>query len=40
MVAAVPIVDDIELVMVNDGSPDHSLDLALALHRCDQSRKI
>jgi putative glycosyltransferase len=26
---------DIELVMVNDGSPDNSLDLALELHRCD-----
>jgi putative glycosyltransferase len=35
MAAAVPIADDIELVMVNDGSPDDSLDLALALHRND-----
>ena len=35
MAAAEPITDDIELVMVNDGSPDDSLDLALALHRND-----
>lgn len=35
MAAAEPITDDIELVMVNDGSPDDSLDLALALHRAD-----
>jgi putative glycosyltransferase len=35
MRAATPIADDIELVMVNDGSPDESLDLALALHRDD-----
>ena len=35
MAAAAPITDDVELVMVNDGSPDHSLDLALALHRDD-----
>jgi putative glycosyltransferase len=35
MAAAGPITDDIELVMVNDGSPDASLDLALALHRAD-----
>jgi putative glycosyltransferase len=35
MAAAVPIADDIELVMVNDGSPDDSLELALALHRRD-----
>lgn len=35
MAAAAPITDDIELVMVNDGSPDDSLNLALALHRND-----
>src|SRR3977135_1284141 len=35
MAAAEPITRDIELVMVNDGSPDDSLDLALALHRND-----
>ncbi len=35
MAAAEPIADEIELVMVNDGSPDDSLDLALALHRRD-----
>jgi putative glycosyltransferase len=35
MAAAEPITGDIELVMVNDGSPDDSLDLALALHRND-----
>jgi putative glycosyltransferase len=35
LAAAAPITDDIELVMVNDGSPDDSLDLALALHRND-----
>jgi putative glycosyltransferase len=35
MAAAEPITSDIELVMVNDGSPDASLDLALALHRND-----
>lgn len=29
------ITDDIELVMVNDGSPDNSLDLAVELHRSD-----
>ena len=33
--AAEHITSDIELVMVNDGSPDHSLDLALDLHRAD-----
>jgi putative glycosyltransferase len=33
--AAERITSDIELVMVNDGSPDHSLDLALDLHRAD-----
>lgn len=35
MAAAERITGDIELVMVNDGSPDHSLDLALDLHRAD-----
>lgn len=35
LTVAEPIADDIELVMVNDGSPDDSLDLALALHRAD-----
>jgi putative glycosyltransferase len=35
MAAAEPITGDIELVMVNDGSPDDSLNLALALHRND-----
>jgi putative glycosyltransferase len=35
LAAAELITDDIELVMVNDGSPDDSLDLALALHRAD-----
>ncbi len=35
LAAAEPITRDIELVMVNDGSPDNSLDLALALHRND-----
>ena len=35
MAAAAPIADELELVMVNDGSPDNSLDLALALHRND-----
>jgi putative glycosyltransferase len=35
MKAAEAITRDIELVMVNDGSPDDSLDLALALHRAD-----
>jgi putative glycosyltransferase len=35
LAAAEPIADNIELVMVNDGSPDDSLDLALALHRAD-----
>jgi putative glycosyltransferase len=35
LAAAEPITDDIELVMVNDGSPDDGLDLALALHRAD-----
>jgi putative glycosyltransferase len=33
--AAQSITDDIELVMVNDGSPDESIELALALHRAD-----
>jgi putative glycosyltransferase len=33
--AAEAITNDIELLMVNDGSPDDSLDLALALHRAD-----
>jgi putative glycosyltransferase len=35
MQAAELITDDVELVMVNDGSPDDSLDLALALQRTD-----
>jgi len=35
LAAAEPITQDIELVFVNDGSPDHSLDLALTLHRAD-----
>ena len=35
MKAAEAITEDIELVMVNDGSPDDSVDLALALHRHD-----
>jgi len=35
MKAAEAIADDIELVLVNDGSPDDSLDLALALQRTD-----
>src|SRR5947209_20187811 len=35
MKAAEPIADDIEMVMVNDGSPDDSLGLALALHAAD-----
>ena len=33
--AAEPITQDIELVLVNDGSPDDTLDLALVLHRAD-----
>jgi putative glycosyltransferase len=33
--AAEPITHDIELVMVNDGSPDDSLERALALHESD-----
>jgi putative glycosyltransferase len=33
--AAEPITHDIEVLMVNDGSPDDSLDLALALHQAD-----
>jgi putative glycosyltransferase len=33
--AAEAITSDIELVMVNDGSPDNSLDLAVELHRAD-----
>jgi putative glycosyltransferase len=35
LAAAEPITNDIELVMVNDGSPDDSLNLAVALHRND-----
>lgn len=35
LAAAAPITDDIELVMVNDGSPDDSLNVALALHHND-----
>ena len=35
LAAAESIAQDIELVIVNDGSPDNSLDLALALHRAD-----
>ena len=33
--AAEQVAGDIELVMVNDGSPDNSLDLAVELHRSD-----
>ena len=35
MQAAEAIANDIEMVIVNDGSPDNSLDLALALQRAD-----
>jgi putative glycosyltransferase len=35
MAAAEPLGYDIELILVNDGSPDASLDLALALHQAD-----
>jgi putative glycosyltransferase len=35
MEAAEQLGHDVELVMVNDGSPDDSLNLALALHRAD-----
>jgi putative glycosyltransferase len=35
MKAAEAVTDDIELLIVNDGSPDDSLDLALALQRAD-----
>jgi putative glycosyltransferase len=35
MATAEAITQDIELVLVNDGSPDNSLELALALHRAD-----
>ena len=35
LAAAAPLYPDIELVLVNDGSPDNSLDIALALHRND-----
>jgi putative glycosyltransferase len=35
MAAAAAHTNDVEMVMVNDGSPDASLDLALALHRTD-----
>ena len=35
MAAAEPLADEIELIFVNDGSPDESLDLALALQRTD-----
>jgi putative glycosyltransferase len=35
MKAAEAITDDIELVFVNDGSPDHSIELAVALQQAD-----
>jgi putative glycosyltransferase len=35
MIAAESIASEIELVLVNDGSPDNSVDLALKLHRSD-----
>ncbi|MEH2610427.1 putative glycosyltransferase [Bradyrhizobium sp. AZCC 1693] len=35
MKAAEAITDEIELVIVNDGSPDNSLDIVLALHQAD-----
>lgn len=35
MKAASAITDDIELIVVNDGSPDNSLELAVALHSAD-----
>ena len=35
MAAAEPLGYEIELILVNDGSPDVSLDLALALHETD-----
>jgi putative glycosyltransferase len=33
--AAAQITDDVEFVLVNDGSPDNSLEVALGLHRSD-----
>ena len=36
LAAAESITEDIELVMVNDGSPDASLDIALDLHKSDR----
>jgi hypothetical protein len=33
--AAAAITDDFEIVLVNDGSPDDSLEKAVALHRAD-----
>lgn len=35
MAAACAITDDVELIMVNDGSPDNSLELAIGVHRSD-----
>jgi putative glycosyltransferase len=35
MAAAEPLGYEVELIMVNDGSPDESLNLALTLHRAD-----
>jgi putative glycosyltransferase len=33
--AAVRLAKDFEIILVNDGSPDDSLEIALALHRRD-----
>lgn len=40
MAAAEPLFDDIELIFVNDGSPDDSLELALRLVNCDPRVRV
>ena len=38
--AAAQITDDVEFILVNDGSPDNSLEVALELHRSDRRVRV
>ena len=38
--AAAQITDDVELILVNDGSPDNSIEIALELHRKDPHVRV
>jgi putative glycosyltransferase len=40
LASAKEITEDFEIILVNDGSPDNSLDLAISLHKKDEKVKI